>query len=216
MRYNEPFRPGGSLTSDPAVDFQALRTALEQRLSPHRFRHSLGVAETARRLASRYGADPEASALAGLLHDVAREMPAKALWEAAEAQGEPLGYMERMAPMPCLHGPVGASVAARELGVTDPEILGGITCHTLGKERMSVLEKVVFLADAIEPNREAAPHVLELRALADQDLNLACRRAFDLTFEYLLRTAQPLHPQAAAARNWLLYEAKFPEGAPPL
>lgn len=204
------------MTSGSAVDFQALQDALAARLSPRRFRHSLGVAETARSLAARYGAAPEAAALAGLLHDVAREAPAGELWHAAQDAGMALGYMERMAPMPCLHGPVGARIAARELGVTDPEVLGGIACHTLGKERMSVLEKVVFLADAIEPNRESAPYVLELRALAGKDLDLACRRAFDLTFEHLLRSEQPIHPQAAAARNWLLYEAKYPEGASPL
>ncbi|HEY9722977.1 MAG TPA: bis(5'-nucleosyl)-tetraphosphatase (symmetrical) YqeK [Oscillatoriaceae cyanobacterium] len=182
-----------------------IRSWLEANLSPHRYQHSLGVAATARALAERYGADPERAELAGLLHDAAREWKAGALLETARAAGMPVGYLEEMAPMPCLHGPIGAELAEREFGVADGEVLAAISHHTLGRERMGLLEKVVFLADAIEPNRPDAPYIRELRARAEDDLDHACRRALDHTFDYLLRTHQPIHPVAAAARNWFLY-----------
>ena len=182
-----------------------MKAWLEARLSPHRYQHSLGVAETARELAVRYGADPERAAIAGLLHDAAREWRPHQLFEAAESVGLDVTYLEEMAPMPCLHGPLGADLVRRELAVLDLEMLEAIANHTIGRERMGLLERVVFLADAIEPNRPELPYILELRELARQDLNLACRRAYDHTFDYLLRTGQPIHPVAAAGRNWLLH-----------
>ena len=184
---------------------EAVKAWLKERLSPHRYQHSLGVAETARALAGRYGADPDRAELAGLLHDVAREWKVDQLLEGANALGLPLTYMEEMAPMPCLHGPVGADAAQRAFGLDDAELLEAIANHTMGRERMSVLERVVFLADTIEPNRPELPYIVELRELAQQSLDLACRRAYDHTFEYLLRTGQPIHPVATAGRNWLLY-----------
>jgi predicted HD superfamily hydrolase involved in NAD metabolism len=107
--------------------------------------------------------------------------------------------------MACLHGAFGADLAARELGIDDDELLQAIAHHTLGRERMGLLERVVFIADAIEPNRPELPYLVELRELAETDLDRACRRAYDHTFDYLLRTNQPIHPLAAAGRNWLLY-----------
>lgn len=185
-----------------------IRSWLQQRLSPHRYTHSLGVAAAARELAERFGADPEQAELAGLLHDAAREWRPGELFEAAERWEIPVGYLEEMAPMPCLHGPLGAQLAAETFQVTDAAILGAIAHHTMGRERMTLLERVVFLADTIEPNRPALDYIRELRELAHQDLNLACRRAYDHTFEYLLRTGQPIHPEAARGRNWLLYEER--------
>lgn len=185
-----------------------IRARLRERLSPRRYQHSLGVAAKARELAERHGADADQAELAGLLHDVAREWPAHALLERGREMGVSLGYLEQMSPMPCLHGPVGAELAAAEFGVADDGVLQAIASHTIGRERMTLLERVVFLADAIEPNRTALPYIVELRELAEHDLDLACRRAFDHTFEYLLRTRQPIHPQAAAARNWLLFTEK--------
>lgn len=182
-----------------------IKAWLEARLSPHRYQHSLGVAATASELATRFGADPLQAELAGLLHDAAREWRPEQLREAAREAGLTLTYLEEMAPMPCLHGPLGARVAKSEFGVADEAMLAAIANHTLGRERMGLLERVIFLADAIEPNRPALPYILELRELAQTNLDLACRRAYDYTFEYLLRTGQPIHPVAAAGRNWLLY-----------
>jgi predicted HD superfamily hydrolase involved in NAD metabolism len=192
-------------TTPTSTLIDSIKPWLQERLSPHRYQHSLGVAATARELAERFGADADRAELAGLLHDAAREWRPPQLLEGAREAGLEVTYMEEMAPMPCLHGPLGAEVAKREFGVADAELLEAIAHHTMGRERMGLLERVVFLADAIEPNRPSMPYIDELRELAHKDLNLACRRAYDHTFDYLLRTGQPIHPVASAGRNWLLY-----------
>ncbi len=174
-------------------------------LTPLRYQHSLGVGATARALAVRFGGDPERLELAGLLHDAAREWSSARLLEAAHAAGLPVDYMVEMAPMPCLHGPVGAGLARETFGLTDDGLLSAIAHHTLGRERMTLEEKILFVADAIEPNRGDAAYLLDIREAAATDLDRACRRAYDHTFEFLLRTGQPIHPDAARGRNWLIY-----------
>jgi predicted HD superfamily hydrolase involved in NAD metabolism len=208
-RYNIALGRRIGLVQGQLADWRTeIRAWLESELSPHRYQHSLGVAATARELAERFGGDPDRAEMAGLLHDVAREWRASRLLESARDWEIPVGYMEEMAPMPCLHAAIGAELARREFGVEDDEVLQAIASHTLGRENMSLLERIVFLADAIEPNRPDAPYLQDLRDWAQKDLNMACRRAFDHTFEYLLRTGQPIHPQACCGRNWLIYTEK--------
>jgi predicted HD superfamily hydrolase involved in NAD metabolism len=191
--------------------FQALYSQviawLEEQLSPGRFAHSVRVGQTARVLALRFGVDPDRCELAGLLHDCARELPVARLCVEAGMLGMELTYLEHMAPMACLHGPVGASLAGEQFGLqADEALLQAIARHTVGAEAMTPLEQVVFLADAIEPGRGDAPYLQDLRLAAETDLAYACRLAYDHTFEYLLRTGQPIHPEAARGRNWFLYQ----------
>lgn len=196
---------------------------LEANLSPRRAQHSLAVGQTARELALRFEADPDRAELAGLLHDAAREWQADRLLVAARAAGLDIDYMVEMAPMPCLHGPLGADVARDFFGVEDDELLAAIAHHTMGRERMTRLDQILFVADAIEPNRGDAPYLADIRAAAETDLARACRRAYDHTFDYLLRSGQPIHPDAARGRNWLIYNereaakaaARAPEEASP-
>lgn len=203
--------------SGPQSGFEALRlrvlTWLEQRLSHGRFAHSVRVGQAARELGLRFGVDPDRCELAGLLHDCARELPVSRLNVEAQALGLGLTYLEQMAPMPCLHGPVGAALARDEFAEHGDEALwSAIARHTVGAEAMTPLEQVVFLADAIEPGRGEAPYLAELRRAAEVDLAHACRRAYDHTFEYLLRTGQPIHPDAAKGRNWFLYQEQLKHG----
>ena len=190
-------------------EFQLLRPRvvawLEANLSARRAQHSLAVGQMARELALRFDADPDRAELAGLLHDAAREWKADRLLAAAGAAGLEVDYMVELAPMPCLHGPLGAGVARDFFGVEDEELLSAIAHHTLGRERMTQLDQILFVADAIEPTRGDAPYLADIRAAAETDLARACRRAYDHTFEYLLRTGQPIHPDAARGRNWLIY-----------
>ncbi|MEB3197602.1 MAG: bis(5'-nucleosyl)-tetraphosphatase (symmetrical) YqeK [Candidatus Sericytochromatia bacterium] len=201
----EPSLPGSS-----AQLLAVLRAPIEEWLSthltPHRVGHSQRVGQTARQLAERFGADPDLAELAGLLHDVAREWAGSRLLEVAHAAGWPVGYLEELTPMPCLHGAVGARLARDQFGVADEAVLQAIARHTLGAEDMSLMDQVLFVADAIEPGRGDAPYLADLRQAADTDLAFACRRAYDHTFDYLLRTAQPIHPDAVRGRNWLLFQ----------
>ena len=207
-----------ALSTDPSAPGEwgerlaALRPVIErwldEHLTPGRAAHSRRVGQTARDLATRHGVDPDRCELAGLLHDVAREWSGARLIAATEASGMEVGYLERMAPMPCLHGQVGASLAREAFGVDDEALLTAIARHTVGAERMTLEEQVLFVADAIEPGRGEAPYLEDIRAAAGVDLAFACRRAYDHTFEFLLRHGQPIHPDAARGRNWLLYQER--------
>jgi predicted HD superfamily hydrolase involved in NAD metabolism len=181
---------------------------MRERLSPHRYQHVLGVAATARELAVRFGADPDKAELAGLLHDAAREWRPPQLLASAREWGLHVGSLEEMAPMPSLHAPLGAEVAKREFGVSDPEVLSAIAHHTLGAEGMSTLDKVLFLADSIEPGRGDQEYLREIRQLSRTDLDRACLKSLDQTFTYLLKSGQVLHPRSVQARNWLIRKLK--------
>lgn len=197
--------PANAGAPDLAVLRPQVLAWLAAHLTPLRYQHSLNVGAMARGLAERFGGDPDRLELAGLLHDVAREWSGARLLAAAGEGGLPVDYLEEMAPMPCLHGPVGAGLARETFGVTDEGLLSAIAHHTMGRERMTLDEQILFIADAIEPGRGDAPYLADIRAAAQTDLDRACRRAYDHTFEFLLRTGQPIHPDAARGRNWLIY-----------
>jgi predicted HD superfamily hydrolase involved in NAD metabolism len=196
-----------ALTAD--TDWRlAIGEWMRERLSPHRFQHVLGVAATARELAVRFGADPDKAELAGLLHDAAREWRPPQLLASAREWGLAVGPLEEAAPMPCLHAPLGAEVAKREFGVEDPEVLSAIAHHTMGAEAMTTLDKVLFLADSIEPGRGDADYLREVRELSRTDLDRACLKSLDHSFQYLIRSGQVLHPRSVQARNWLIRKLK--------
>lgn len=180
---------------------QGIQAHLEATLSPHRRQHVAGVAATARRLAEAHGVDPDAAELAGWLHDLAREWKPPQLLAEAEKQGLPIGDLERANPMAMLHAKLGASEAKRLFGINDEGVLQAIARHTMGAVGMSPLDQVVFLADAIEPGRGDAPHVVAVRSLAESDLQAACLEALDQTLRYLVSSGQPIHPDAVLARN---------------
>lgn len=126
---------------------------LKRALSPKRFKHSLGVMETAVKLASLYGVDEKKAELAGLLHDCAREMKVEEILKICQKKNITIDNICAMQPK-LLHGPVGTVVAREEYGIEDEEILSAIYCHTTGRKDMSALDKIIFLADYIEPGRD--------------------------------------------------------------
>jgi predicted HD superfamily hydrolase involved in NAD metabolism len=187
-----------------AMIWDDLITKLAEELSPERLEHSLGVVEAGVHLARRWGANEEQVRLAGLLHDCAKGMSPDELLHWALAFDIVRNDIERVCP-DLLHGPVGAMLAWKKYGVTDAAVLSAIRLHTLGGEKMSLLERIIYLADYVEPGR-AFPGVEELRVLAEQDLNLALLRAMEGTIRYVLERGLPLHPQTVRARNSLLAE----------
>ena len=104
-----------------------------------------------------------------------------------------------------IHGPVGAILAKRDYGISDEEILNAIRIHTTGDVNMSLLEKIIFLSDLIEPGR-AFPGVDELRVKAFKDLDEAMVHAFDMTIMHVLNKGSLLHPKTVSARNYILME----------
>lgn len=177
---------------------------LKTNLDEERFTHSLGVMKTAVKLAENYGADIKKAKIAGLLHDCAKCLDTVSQLKIAESFGilqDDVVKHERA----LIHGPVGAILAKREYGITDTEILRAIKIHTTGDINMSMLEKIIFLSDFIEPGR-CFPGVDELRAKAFKNINDAIVDAFDSTIRYVLKKRSLLHPKTISARNSILMQ----------
>ena len=153
-------------------------------------------------LAQRYGARIEAARLAGWLHDYARDLPAERLIELAERAHLITCTLERKVP-DLLHGPVAATLIESIFAITDAEIKQAIAVHTLGTENMGLLDKILYVADLIEPGRNY-PGVEQLCRLAEVNLDQALLTGFNQTLRYCLEKNYLLHPQTIQARNYLL------------
>ncbi|MDN5344704.1 MAG: hypothetical protein PWQ18_815 [Clostridia bacterium] len=175
---------------------------LAARLTAGRYRHSLGVADTAAGLAAKNGVDPEQARLAGLLHDYARDLPPGELLELAGAYGLITCDLERRLPV-LLHGPVGAVLLELDLRITDKAVLQAVARHTVGAPNMTTLDKIIYLADVIEPGRQFAG-LQAVRKAAARDLDAALLKAFEASIIYVLDKEQPLHPATVEARNYIL------------
>jgi predicted HD superfamily hydrolase involved in NAD metabolism len=170
-------------------------------LSDKRYAHTLRVAETAERLARLHGLDPERARLAGLLHDMAREIGKEELLRVAEEDGLSVGDFERERPI-LLHGPVAAELARGDLGVDDGEVLDAVRVHTTGEPGMGPLALALLVADKIEPGREQ-PGVEDLRNLAPVSLHRAARAALEDAISYNERRERPAHPKSRQTLKWL-------------
>ncbi len=185
------------------MTLEQMKQELEKRLKPSRFRHSLGVAETAVKLAKRFGADEEQARVAGLLHDCAREFRNEDMVKEAEKRGIAIGEVERSMPL-LLHADIGA-VRVRELyGVEDAAISQAIARHTVGGPEMTVLDKIIWYADMIEPGRDF-PGVDELRELgrtASLDAMLLAGLSHSIVF--VVKKGHLIHLATVLARNEIL------------
>ncbi len=190
---------------------EGYRTMLELRLSPKRYAHVLGVADTAARLAERYGGDIQRAYMAGLLHDYCREVPAGELLDLAVEHNLYSDAVDLLQP-DLLHGPVGAWQLRQEGIVQDAQILDAIRWHTTGHPDMDQLARILYIADYIEPNRNF-PGVEDLRKIAARDLDLSVLAGLDHTIGYLLSRGNYLHPLSVAARNRLLEERRDRRGS---
>ncbi|MBQ4464987.1 MAG: bis(5'-nucleosyl)-tetraphosphatase (symmetrical) YqeK, partial [Oscillospiraceae bacterium] len=144
---------------------------LEQRLSRKRFQHSCNVARAAKQLAQRYGADQESAYFAGLLHDICKEDPfeeQRALMLAGDFAPDEAELHSRK----LWHGIAGAYFIQTEIGVTDREILNAVRFHTVGRDGMSLLEEIIYIADMISDERDYKG-VTKMRKLAFDDLQEA-------------------------------------------
>ena len=170
---------------------------LKSELKPGRYVHTLGVAETARRLAPRFGVDPMRAELAGLLHDCAKSMPIDELRKLAR-EGVPDVDAEELAAERVVHAPAGSVLAERRFGVRDRSILSAIRKHTLGGAEMSAMDALIYVADFIEPNRKDFPGLREARNLAESDIFAAARLCARLTDEHVKREGGRSHPRTLA------------------
>ena len=182
---------------------EEMKTELSARLKKERYVHSLGVADTAAFLAARFGADENRAYLAGLLHDCAREYGNDELPAEAKKRGIEYGTIEAKMPL-LLHAPVGAMRAAEIYGVDDEEIARAIALHTVGGANMSMLDKIIWFSDMIEPSRKY-PEVEELRRYArEESLDDMMLKGLDESIKFIVEKGGLLHPATVAARNELL------------
>ncbi len=182
---------------------------VRSRLSEKRYQHSHWVADTAVQMAKKFGIDESQAYLAGILHDYARDLQTGALLEIAEKNHLISHQVEREVP-DLLHGPVGAFLLEKDLGLKDKEILSAIRHHTLGSLQMSDLGKIIFLADMIEPGRSYTG-VAELRELAYIDLDQAMLSALESSIRHCLDSRKILHPETVVVRNCFLQKVNISE-----
>lgn len=183
-------------------DIEWMKEKLKEMLDGERYIHSVGVMETAVKLAEKYGEDVEKARVAGLLHDCAKGFSDEELVKMAYKYGIFVDEVLLKVPF-LLHGPVGAYLAQELFGVTDEEIKRAIALHTTGDVNMSLLDKIIFLADYIEPNRDFEG-VEELRELSWKDLDLAVLRAYDSTICYVIKRNMILYEKTVSGRNDIL------------
>ncbi len=146
--------------------------AMQKELKYPRFIHSLGVAFTASSLAERYGADMRKAETAGLLHDCAKYVDVEKMESLCFKNGLPVTEMEKGSSA-LLHSKAGSILARTKYGIEDEEILNAIRYHTTGRPGMTLLEKIIFVSDYIEPGRDQAPNLPEIREAAFADLDQA-------------------------------------------
>jgi predicted HD superfamily hydrolase involved in NAD metabolism len=183
------------------IDEKELAERLRKTLKKARFEHTKGVVKTAAALAKRHGVDPARARLAAWLHDCAKSLERDAmvpLLRLAELDKE-----ERSLP-PLWHAPLGAYLARRDFGVRDAEVLQAIRRHSTGAPGQTPLQKVLFVADYIEPGRPAWPELPALRLLARKDLDAAWERTLAHKLMDLLQRGRPLHPMSLAAYHHAL------------
>jgi predicted HD superfamily hydrolase involved in NAD metabolism len=183
--------------SEHEIREQEIVQRVRDELTPHRFRHVEGVVETAESLAKQFGEDVGRIRLAAWLHDFAREWSVQELqkWISPGTLPEGFEWIPQI-----LHGPVVADHLQEWFGIEDIEIEQAIRYHTTGRPGMSRFEKIICLADAIEPGRDY-PGVEECRVLAKSDLDHALAFQFDGTIRFLLDRKKAILPLTVAARN---------------
>jgi predicted HD superfamily hydrolase involved in NAD metabolism len=159
------------------------------------------VAEADRLAADLKELDREQVELAAWGHDIARALSRRELLARARGFGLEVSPVEEEAPI-LLHGPVGAEILRQEHGIDDPEVLAAARFHSTGRAGMSLVEKVIFVADKIEPGKvQAKPALARVRELADRDLDAAILEYLDQMVMVTSEEGWPLHPYAIAARN---------------
>ena len=165
-------------------DMKAFQKKLKREMDEGRYQHTLGVMYTAAALAMRYEYDIQKAQIAGLLHDCAKCIPNGKKLKLCEKYQIPVTEVENRNPF-LLHAKLGSFLASHEYDVQDEEILSAILYHTTGKPDMSLLDKIVYIADYIEPRRNKAPNLTEVRKLAFLDPDAALYKILSDTLSYL-------------------------------
>jgi predicted HD superfamily hydrolase involved in NAD metabolism len=183
---------------------------LKKNLKESRYNHSLQVRDSAIVLAKKYKVDENKARIAGIIHDCAKNLMDEEIISLVKSQNIQISEECFRNPQ-ILHGLAGAIIAKQVFKVKDEDILNAITYHTTGRKNMSSLEKIIYLADYIEPSRDF-PGVDVLRDMSLKNLDKALFIAFDNTINYVIKKGQLLHLDTIVARNDLILRNSFLEG----
>lgn len=173
---------------------------IKSRLTPKRLYHSICVAEKAKYLAEKYGADPEKAYTTGLVHDIMKNESVETMFELIESDGQVLTDSEKAITV-TLHAIAGEIYLRKNLNVTDRELLSAVRWHTTGKEDMSLFEKIIYVADLVSDDREY-PDVDEVRQLAEEDLDKTLLRGLSFTIEDNAKKYKLIHTDTVKAYNY--------------
>ncbi len=187
------------------MNIKEIELKLKDMLPERRLRHSLNVAKCAIELSKIYNCDENKAEIAGLIHDCAKYFDNEQVKECVEKYNISLDELEKN-NIALSHSTIGAYVAKEEFNINDEDIINAIKYHTTGKENMSLLEKVIYMADLIEEGRNF-PGVDELRKLTyEGKLDDAIVLSFNNTIKFVINNNQLIHPRTVEARNYILKE----------
>ncbi len=184
-------------------DFERIKNYAQSVLSAKRFVHTVNVAEEAKRLALIWGVDPEKAYLAGLIHDIAKELPEEESKKLLVETDEDVSEVDSVA----LHGFLAAYIAKTKLGVTDGEVLDAARYHTTGRVGMNMLEKIVYVADFTEPGRHY-PQSAEVRRISETNMDEAVLKEADYVIKFIIDSGRVLHTTTVEMRNSFLMNIK--------
>jgi len=186
------------------TDYKAI---IKPFLSEKRYHHSICVSEEAVRLAKKYGANENKAEVAGILHDIMKDLPPNEQLIMMTRFDIVLTDVERNAPK-LWHAMLGAAYLENELHIADSEILNAVRYHTTGRADMILLDEVLFIADFISADRDY-PGVEELRKAADVSLEEAMIEGITFTIKDLAQFYKPIHPDTIAAYNQVVLKYKL-------
>ena len=186
-------------------ELNQIRILLQNDLTPKRYQHTLGVEYTAAALAMRYDVPLHDAQLAGLLHDCAKCLPFEENLALCKQNQVSVSEVEYQNPE-LLHAKAGSVLAQTKYGIEDTNIINAILYHTTGRPEMSLLEKIIFIADYIEPGRKKAPHLAKVRKMAFMDLDKALVQIMQDTLTYLEESDGVIDPMTR--ESYLYYSGK--------
>lgn len=185
------------------MNYKEIEKILKKMLPERRLQHSINVSECAVKLSEIYKYDKEKAKIAGIAHDCAKYFTNEQIKECVRMFNVELDPLE-VNSRALSHSIIGSYVAKEVFKIEDEEIINAIRYHTTGRENMSLLEKIIYMADLIEEGRKF-PRVEELRELAfSGNLEQALILSFDNTIKFVIDNNQLIHPRTVSARNYIL------------
>lgn len=181
------------------MGYKMYEDIISQRMKAARFRHSKNVSKEAVRLAKKYGADPDKAELAGILHDATKETESEEQMELIAKAGIELSELERESPK-LWHAISGAAFVKVVLGIDDQEVIDAIRYHTTGRAAMTLLDKVIFIADFISADRDYEG-VDSMRKIAEKNLDEAVLEGMAFTIADLAERKLTIAPDTFAGYN---------------